>query len=86
MSEQYFEEEEFKGRFNGRTITRVLQQATPHWPMLAGFLFATVAVALPGTLPGTVLRFITKFSKAHKRPPFFGEAESAGHGSWLEAG
>ena len=46
MSEQYFEEEEFESRFNGRTITRVLQQATPHWPMLAGFLLATVVVAL----------------------------------------
>ena len=46
MSEQYFEEEEFESRFNGRTITRVLQQATPHWPMLVGFLLATVAVAL----------------------------------------
>ena len=46
MSEQYFEEEEFESRFSGRTITRVLQQATPHWPMLVGFLLATVAVAL----------------------------------------
>ena len=46
MSEQYFEEEEFESRFNGRTITRVLQQATPHWPFLAGFLLATVVVAL----------------------------------------
>ena len=32
MSEQYFEEEEFESDFNGRTVVRVLQQATPHWP------------------------------------------------------
>jgi ATP-binding cassette subfamily B protein len=46
MSEQFFEEEEFQNEFNGRTVVRVLQQATPHWPMLVGFLFTTVAVAL----------------------------------------
>ena len=46
MSEQYFEEEEFESRFNGRTITRVLQQATPHWPLLVGFLVTIATVAL----------------------------------------
>ena len=46
MSEQFFEEEEFQSEFNGRTVVRVLQQAMPHWPMLVGFLFTTVAVAL----------------------------------------
>ena len=38
MSEQYFEEEEFESQFNGQTVLRILKQATPHWPMLVGFL------------------------------------------------
>ncbi|MFN2193412.1 MAG: ABC transporter ATP-binding protein [Candidatus Promineifilaceae bacterium] len=46
MSEIYFEEEEFESDFNGQTVKRILMQATPHWPLLAGFLVAIVAVAL----------------------------------------
>ena len=46
MSENYFEEEEFESQFNGRTILRILQQATPHWPLLAGFLVTIITVAL----------------------------------------
>jgi ATP-binding cassette subfamily B protein len=46
MSEIYFEEEEFESEFNGQTVLRILKQATPHWPLLAGFLVAIIAVAL----------------------------------------
>jgi ATP-binding cassette, subfamily B, bacterial len=46
MSEHYFEEEEFESDFNGQTVVRILKQATPHWPLLAGFLATIAAVAL----------------------------------------
>ncbi len=46
MSEHYFEEEEFESQFNGQTIRRILQQAKPHWQLLAGFLVTIITVAL----------------------------------------
>jgi ATP-binding cassette subfamily B protein len=46
MSDIYFEEEEFESDFNGHTVLRILKQAKPHWPLLAGFLVAIVVVAL----------------------------------------
>ena len=47
MSEIYeFEEEEFTTEFNGRTFLRILSQAKPHWPMMAGFLLCITAVAV----------------------------------------
>jgi ATP-binding cassette subfamily B protein len=46
MSEYEFEEEEFTTQFNGRTMLRILSLALPHWPHLAGFTGATLAVSL----------------------------------------
>ena len=40
-----FEEEEFTTKFNGRTVVRILAQARPHWPSLAGFLLAITFVS-----------------------------------------
>jgi ATP-binding cassette subfamily B protein len=40
-----FEEEEFTTKFNGRTVVRILAQARPHWPWLAGFLLAITFVS-----------------------------------------
>lgn len=34
----YFEEEEFTTQFNGQTLSRILQQAVPHWPLLMGVI------------------------------------------------
>ena len=41
----FFEEEEFDTRFNGRTILRILAQARPHWRYLAVFLTGIIIVA-----------------------------------------
>ena len=40
-----FEEEEFTTKFNGRTVVRILAQAKPHWPWLAGFMLAITFVS-----------------------------------------
>ena len=45
MSDFQFEEEEFDTEFNGKTVLRILAQAKPHWPMLAGFLFCISTVS-----------------------------------------
>ncbi len=46
MSEEFeFEEEEFDTRFNGRTISRILAQAKPHWRWLVGFLISIAIVS-----------------------------------------
>jgi ATP-binding cassette subfamily B protein len=41
----HYEEEEFDGQFNGRTILRILAQIRPHWLWAAGFLTAAMVVA-----------------------------------------
>ena len=46
MSIEAFEEEEFETQFNGQTVLRILKQARPHWPMLAGFLTLIALVSL----------------------------------------
>jgi ATP-binding cassette subfamily B protein len=46
MSHYEFEEEEFTTEFNGRTLLRILAQATPHWPWMVGFLLAITFVSL----------------------------------------
>jgi ATP-binding cassette subfamily B protein len=46
MTIDTFEEEEFETQFNGETVVRILKQALPYWPMLAGFLVAIALVAL----------------------------------------
>ena len=46
MTQDYFEEEEFQTQFNGRTVLRILAQAKPHWPMLAGFLVMITATSV----------------------------------------
>ena len=38
MSNQYFEEEEFTTRFNGKIILRILSLLKPHWQRALGFL------------------------------------------------
>ncbi len=50
MSDHYFEEEEFTTQFNGRTILRIIAQARPHWPLLAGFLLAITAISFLDSL------------------------------------
>ncbi len=45
MSDIHFEEEEFETEFNGKTVLRILAQAKPHWPLLAGFLVCITAVS-----------------------------------------
>jgi ATP-binding cassette subfamily B protein len=46
MSEHEFEEEDFTGSVNRRTILRMLGLTLPHWPWLVGFLGSTALVAL----------------------------------------
>ncbi len=46
MAIDTFDEEEFETQFNGQTVLRILKQALPYWPMLAGFLVAISFVAL----------------------------------------
>jgi ATP-binding cassette subfamily B protein len=47
VSESYqHEEEEFSGRFNGRTVLRLLAQLKPHWVWTVIFLSAAIIVAL----------------------------------------
>ena len=36
MEDEYFEEEDFNTGFSGRTVTRILQQVVPYWPMVIG--------------------------------------------------
>ena len=45
MSHLKFKEEEFNTQFNGKTILRILAQATPHWPLLLGFVTAIAMVS-----------------------------------------
>ena len=45
MPDIYFKEEEFTGRFSGKTIRRILRQALPHWPFLLGFLISIAVVS-----------------------------------------
>ena len=40
MSDTYFEEEDFDGQFNGRTLLRILGLVRPHWRFVAGFMTA----------------------------------------------
>jgi ATP-binding cassette subfamily B protein len=47
MSDQnYFDEEEFDTRFNGRTILRILAQTRPHWKYLATFMIGIASVSM----------------------------------------
>jgi len=46
MSQFEFEEEEFTTEFNGRTVLRIMAQAKPHWPWLAGFLVCIAFVSV----------------------------------------
>ena len=73
MAEMDFEEEEFDTSFNGSTLLRLLAQALPHWPWLAGFLAAVTTVSVVdavftylkkqiidvGIVPGDVHRLAT---------------------------
>lgn len=45
MSDTYFEEEEFDGRFNGRTLLRILGLVRPHWRFVLGFMSAIGVVS-----------------------------------------
>ncbi len=42
----YFEEEEFSTKFNGKTVLRILAQARPHWRWLVGFVLAVALVSV----------------------------------------
>jgi ATP-binding cassette subfamily B protein len=43
VSDEYFEEEEFSSRFNGKTFERIIGLIRPHWKWAVGFL-GTIAV------------------------------------------
>ena len=45
MSAEFFEEEEFQTKFNGKTFRRILSLAKPHWKMVAGFLGTILIVS-----------------------------------------
>ncbi len=46
MSEEIrFEEEEFQGQFNGRTLLRIMGQVRQHWRWVVGFLVAILIVS-----------------------------------------
>jgi len=44
--EHEFEEEDFKTKFNGQTIRRILAQARPHWKILTGFMLGISSVSV----------------------------------------
>jgi ATP-binding cassette subfamily B protein len=46
MTDHYFEEEDFNTQFNGKTVLRILAQTKPHWPWVAGFLFAIIVTSI----------------------------------------
>ena len=46
MSNYEFEEEEFSGKIDNKSITRILAQALPHWKWLVGFLLAIALVSV----------------------------------------
>lgn len=46
MAVEAFEEEEFETSFNGQTVIRIVKQALPHWPKLAGFLILIAFVSI----------------------------------------
>jgi len=45
VSAEFFEEEEFQTKFNGKTFRRILSLAKPHWKMVAGFLGTILIVS-----------------------------------------
>lgn len=45
MSDEYFEEEEFKAQVNGKTLRRILGLTRPHLRWVIGFLIAIVVVS-----------------------------------------
>lgn len=46
MSDNYYDEEEFDTRFNGRTILRIFRHGFAHWKLMLGFLFGISMVSL----------------------------------------
>ncbi len=38
MPDNYFDEEEFESRFNGKVLVRILQLTVPHMKWVIGFL------------------------------------------------
>ncbi len=48
--DDYFEEEDFNTRFSGRTVTRILQQVTPYWGWVLGFLSLVVLITLADSI------------------------------------
>ncbi|MCD4671479.1 MAG: ABC transporter ATP-binding protein/permease [Anaerolineaceae bacterium] len=45
MSNEYFEEEEFATKLNGKTLLRILELTRPHWKWVAGFLLTISLVS-----------------------------------------
>ena len=45
MPDNYFDEEEFESRFNGRTLSRILKLTVPHLKWVIGFLLTIAVVA-----------------------------------------
>ncbi len=45
MPADYFEEEEFQTKFNGKTFLRILTLTKPHWNLLTGFLLTIIVVS-----------------------------------------
>jgi ATP-binding cassette subfamily B protein len=45
VSDEYFEEEELKSRFNGQTFRRILGLTRPHWKWVVSFLLTIMTVS-----------------------------------------
>jgi len=45
VSEQYYEEEEFTTKFNGKTLLRIMGLTRPHWKWVVGFLLTIALVS-----------------------------------------
>ena len=48
--EEYFEEEDFNTKFSGHTVARILQQVSPYWKMVVGFLALVVMITISDSI------------------------------------
>jgi ATP-binding cassette subfamily B protein len=46
VSEYSYQEEDFRAKFNGRTLLRILGQLRPHWRLAAGFVISVSIVSV----------------------------------------
>jgi ATP-binding cassette subfamily B protein len=48
--EDYFEDEDLNTKFSGNTVSRILKQVVPYWPMVAGFLGLVVLITIADSI------------------------------------